>query len=479
MFTLEECTVESIRAALEKGEISSYELTLQYLDRVARYDKSGPLLNSILEINPDALFIAAAMDRERKQGRVRSALHGAPVLLKDNVNTHDKMRTSAGSLALADNYAPYDASVTAKIRSAGLVIMGKTNMTEFANYMSSTMRNGYSSRGGQVLNPYNPAADTSGSSSGSAVAISANLCALALGTETNGSIISPCYMNGLVGIKPSIGLISRHGIIPICASQDTAGPMTRTVADAAALLTVLAGEDEQDPSTWARERPADYTAFLKKDGLKGLRLGINRSYWGNFNFGMPGPAKEQEQLAEEAFAAMKSAGAELIDPVNLSHRKCDSSVLFYEFRQCLNAYLASNPALRCRSLKDIIDFCGDNPSECLRYGMDILLDAQYKTSGTLTESRYLLDRAESLRHSQKEGLDKVLDENGLDLLVCPGVSDASPVSGYPSIIVPAGHTSDRMPFGVTLVGRPFSEPLLIQAAYSYEQTSRKRKAPEL
>jgi amidase len=477
MFVLEECTVEDIRAALEKGEISSYELTLQYMDRVARYDKSGPLLNSILEINPDALFIAAAMDRERKRGRVRSPLHGVPIVLKDNINTHDKMRTSAGSLALADNYAPHDAAITGRIRAAGLVIMGKTNMTEFANYMSYTMRNGYSSRGGQVLNPYNPAGDTSGSSSGSAVAVSANLCAVAVGTETNGSIICPCFMNGLVGVKPTVGLVSRHGIIPICASQDTAGPMTRTVADAAALLTVLAGEDERDPSTLAWERPAGYTAFLRKDGLKGLRLGINRGYWGNFNFGIPGLVEEQEGLAEEAFAAMKSAGAELIDPVNLPHRECDSSVLLYEFKQCLNAYLAGNPALRCRSLKDIIDFCGDHPRECLRYGMDILLDAQYKTSGTLTESKYLLDRAESLRHSRKEGLDKALDENKLDILVCPGVSDASPISGYPSIIVPAGHTSDRMPFGVTFVGRPFSEPLLIQAAYSYEQASKKRIPP--
>jgi amidase len=218
---------------------------------------------------------------------------------------------------------------------------------------------------------------------------------------------------------------------------------------------------------------------LKKDGLKGLRLGINRGYWGNFGHDLPGIAKEQEQLAEEAFAAMKSAGAELVDPANLSHRKCDSSVLLYEFRQCLNAYLASNSVSRCRSLKDIIDFCGDHPAECLRYGMDILLEAQYKTSGTLTESKYLLDRAESLRHSRKEGLDKALNENKLDILVCPGVSDASPISGYPSIIVPAGHTSDRMPFGVTFVGRPFSEPLLIQAAYSYEQASKKRKAPVL
>ncbi|MDR1636592.1 MAG: hypothetical protein LBR93_04570, partial [Treponema sp.] len=234
-----------------------------------------------------------------------------------------------------------------------------------------------------------------------------------------------------------------------------------------------------DPATWAWERPADYTAFLKKDGLKGLRLGINRGYWGNFSFDLPGLAKEQEELAEEAFAAMKFAGAELVDPVNLSHRKCDSSVLLYEFRQCLNSYLAGNPVPRCRSLKDLIAFCGDHPKECLRYGMDILLDAQFKTSGTLTESKYLLDRAESLRHSQKEGLDKVLDENKLDILVCPGISDASPISGYPSIIVPAGHTSDRMPFGVTFVGRSFSEPLLIQAAYGYEQVSKKRIPPTL
>jgi amidase len=435
------------------------------------------MLNSIIEINPDALCIAAAMDRERKQGRIRSPLHGVPILLKDNINTNDKMRTSAGSLSLADNYAPYDAFITEKIRAAGLVILGKTNMTEFANYMSYNMRNGYSSRGGQVLNPYNPSGDTWGSSSGSAVAVSANLCTLAVGTETDGSIIWPSHMNGLVGIKPSRGLVSRHGIIPLCVGQDTAGPMARTVADAAALLNVLAGEDERDPSTWAQDRPVDYTAFLKKDGLAGLRLGINRGYWGDFNFGIPGMAHEQGQLAEAAFAAMKTAGAELVDNANLPHRKCDSSVLLYEFKQCLNAYLATNPALHCKSLKDIIEFCGDHPNECLRYGMAILLDAQYKTSGTLTDATYLLDRAEALRHSQKEGIDKVLDENKLDILVSPGISDASPISGYPSIIVPAGFTADKMPFGVTFVGRPFSEPLLIQAAYAYEQATKKRKPP--
>ena len=471
MINMEELTVAKISQMLADGEISSRQLVLNYMERIALYDKSGPKLNSVLELNPDAVYIAEAMDRERAKGKLRSPLHGIPILIKDNINTHDKMRTTAGSIALDDNFAPYDAWIVKKLREAGLIIMGKTNMTELANYMSYTMKNGYSSRGGQVINPYNPEGDVWGSSSGSAVAMSANLCALAIGTETDGSIIWPSHMNGTVGLKPSRGLVSRTGIIPICTAQDTAGPMTRTVADAAALLNIVVGEDPEDPSTWCRDIPEDYTAYLDKDGLKGLRLGINRGYYDDFS-------QEQKDIAEKAYKAMESCGAELVQDVNLPHLRSDASVLLYEFKMCLNAYLASNPHLRCRSLKDMIDYYGAHPQEGLKYGMSILLDAQYNTSGNCTDPKYILDKAKCQREAQEEGLLKLMDENNLDVLICPGITDCSPISGYPSIIVPAGYSSDNMPFGITFVGRPFSEPTLIAAAYAFEQATHARKAPK-
>ena len=471
MINMEELTVAKISQMLADGEISSRQLVLNYMERIALYDKSGPKLNSVLELNPDAVYIAEAMDRERAKGKLRSPLHGIPILIKDNINTHDKMRTTAGSIALDDNFAPYDAWIVKKLREAGLIIMGKTNMTELANYMSYTMKNGYSSRGGQVINPYNPEGDVWGSSSGSAVAMSANLCALAIGTETDGSIIWPSHMNGTVGLKPSRGLVSRTGIIPICTAQDTAGPMTRTVADAAALLNIIVGEDPEDPSTWCRDIPEDYTAYLDKDGLKGLRLGINRGYYDDFS-------QEQKDIAEKAYKAMESCGAELVQDVNLPHLRSDASVLLYEFKMCLNGYLSSNPHLRCRSLKDMIDYYGAHPQEGLKYGMSILLDAQYNTSGNCTDPKYILDKAKCQREAQEEGLLKLMDDNALDVLICPGITDCSPISGYPSIIVPAGYSSDNMPFGITFVGRPFSEPTLIAAAYAFEQATHARKAPK-
>ncbi len=470
MIQMEELTVARIRELLGSGQITSRQLVLNYMERIALIDKSGPKLNSVLELNPDALYIAEAMDRERAKGKLRSPLHGIPILIKDNINTHDKMRTSAGSIALDDNFAPYDATVAKKLRDAGLIIMGKTNMTELANYMSYSMRNGYSSRGGQVINPYNSEGDVWGSSSGSAVAMSANLCALAIGTETDGSIIWPSHMNGTVGLKPTRGLVSRHGIIPICTAQDTAGPMTRCVADAAALLNIIVGEDSEDPSTWCRDVPEDYTAYLDVNGLRGLRLGLNRGYYEDFS-------EEQKQIAEDAFQALEKAGATLVSGTDLPHLRSDAPVLLYEFKMCLNAYLSTNPSLRCHTLKDIIDFYGDHPQEGLKYGMSILLDAEYNTSGTCTDPKYILDKAACQRGAQEEGLLKLMDDNGIDVLVSPGISDASPISGYPSIIVPAGYTSDNMPFGVTFVGRPFSEPLLIRAAYAFEQCTKARRAP--
>lgn len=480
MFILEECSVDSITKAFEKEELTSHELSLMYLKRIGEIDQSGPKLNSVLEVNPDALFIAAAMDRERAMGKTRSALHGIPIILKDNINTHDKMRTTAGSIALDDNFATYDAHIVKRLRDAGLVILAKANMTELANFMSYNMNGGYSSRGGQVVNPYNPAAPVFGSSGGSAVAVSANLCALAIGTETNGSIIAPSFINGCTGIKPTMGLVSRSGIIPISNSQDTAGPMTRTVADAAALLNIIAGYDETDPATWCAEGKIekDYTAYLNPEGLKGLRVGINWFKADPENKLRPFDEALQT-LAKSAIAAIAECGATIIDDALVTIPDgIDLNVMLYEFQKGLNAYLSTtNPANKVRSLKAMIDYYGDHPKEGLKYGMARLLDAQYKASGNLSDPEYINARLDCIKQTQTEGLDKVFDELNLDVLVCPMFSGLSPISGYPSICVPAGYKKDGTPYGITFIGRPFDEKTIIAAAYAYENAAKMRKAP--
>lgn len=473
MFNIEEASIISLQEVMSKGELTSRDLVLAYMERIFKYDKSGPKLNSILEINPDALFIAGAMDLERASGSARSALHGIPVLLKDNINTNDKMHTSAGSIALADSYAPYDAFIAGKLRAAGAVILGKTNMTEFANFMTDGMTNGYSSRGGQVVNPYNAARDPSGSSSGSAVAVSANLCAAALGTETCGSIISPACVNGIVGFKPTVGLLSRSGIIPISNSQDTAGPMTRTVEDAALMLGVMAGVDERDPATWPGRGYSDYTQFLDINGLQGARIGVNMGYISNFS-------EDEMKVVNAALSILEKNGAELVHGTDSPHLGGESEVLLYEFKQCINSYLASLGAgAPVHTLREIIDFNNHHPEAALKYGQKTLLRAEYETSGTLSEPKYISDRINDLRRSRTEGIDKLIDENKLDVLFCPGTTDIAAIAGYPSIIVPAGFTSDGMPLGVTFIGKAYSEPALFKIAYAFEQHTKARKKPEL
>lgn len=474
MFIFEEATLRQTQTAFDSGELTSFDLTAWYLERIADIDKSGPCLNSVLEINPEALFIAEAMDRERKlKGKKRGILHGIPVMLKDCINTHDKMHTSSGSVALADNFAPYDATVVKKLRQAGAVILGKTNMTEFANYMTKLMKNGYSSRGGQVLCPYNPDGNTWGSSTGSAVAVSANLCAAALGTETNGSLIWPSHNNGVVGIKPTLGCVSRYGVIPISTAQDTVGVIARTVEDAAALLGIIAGYDENDVVTWSRDDQiyGDYTQFLDKNGLANMRIGVNKGTYDELN-------DEQKSLAEIAYNVAANCGAELIFGTYLPRLRCDREILFHEFKQSLNAYLSTcNPTLKVKNLKDIIDANNERPDLALKYGQSILLDVEHKTSGTLTETDYLRNRIAYLKKSRDQGIDKLMDEDNVDIYITPGISDASPISGYPSIVVPVGFTSDNMPFGLTFVARAFYEPLLIKAAYAFEQAMQGRSAP--
>lgn len=478
-FQLEEATIARVSQAFATGELTAEELVLMYLDRIARHDKQGPKLNTVLEVNPDAVFIARALDQERRITGPRGPLHGIPVLIKDNIDTHDKMHTSAGSLALAGSIAPRDAFLVSQLRKAGAIILGKANMTEFANYMTKGMPAGYSSRGGQVLNPYKPGAFTpSGSSSGSGAAVAANLTMVAVGTETSGSILSPANWNSIVGIKPTVGLISRSGIIPIAMSQDTAGPMARTVADAAILLGALAGADPADPATWAGAgcTHADYTPFLDRHGLRGARIGVART-----PFCQRLDAEEQALFAA-AIATLRELGAEVVDPAEVATAAAgpwESRVLTYEFKAALHAYLAElGPAAPVRTLREIMEFNYRHPEITLKYGQTLLAAAE-ATSGTLTEPEYLLDRLQDIRLARTEGIDRTLDSEKLDALVFPASTGAwlGARAGYPSILVPAGYTGDGRPMGITFLGRAWSEAALIRYAYAYEQATRHRVAP--
>ncbi|QUL98130.1 MAG: amidase [Candidatus Fermentithermobacillus carboniphilus] len=473
---LEEATVETLQRMMDDGDLTSFELVMGYLERIAAYDKSGPRLNSVLEINPDALHIAEAMDRERARKGPRGPLHGIPVLLKDNIDTGDKMHTSAGSLALAGSYAPEDSFVARRLREEGAVILGKANMTEWANFMTDNMPNGYSSRGGQVLNPYGPGKhDVGGSSSGSAAAVAANLVTLAVGTETSGSILNPASANSIVGIKPTVGLISRSGIIPIAHSQDTAGPLARTVTDAAILLGALVGVDARDPATWSSEGRyfRDYTQFLHPDGLKGSRLGIPRSTFEKLG-------DDRLPLMDAALEALKDAGAELVD-IEMPEAPKDITVLTYEFKSDLNAYLRRlDPSVPIHSLKELIEFNEKDPERMLKYGQTLLV-ASEKTSGTLTEPEYITARARDLYMSRTFGIDRILSTYRLDAIVFPHVFGAAIAAkaGYPSITVPAGYTQAGRPMGITFTAGAYSEPILIRLAYAFEQVTKHRRPPKL
>jgi amidase len=479
-FCVEEASIRDIQEAIFSGKLTCKELVLKYLERIASVDKSGLNINSIIEINPDALHIAEVLDHELNTIGPRGELYGVPILIKDNINTGDKMHTSAGSLALADSYAGEDAFIVKRLREAGAIILGKTNLTEFANFMSYDMNNGYSSRGGQVLNPYGPGKfDVGGSSSGSAAAVAANLCAAAIGTETSGSILNPSNQNSLVGIKPTLGLISRQGIIPIAHSQDTAGPMARTVRDAAIILGVLTGVDVRDPATFCSRNKAyeDYVQFLDSKGLESARIGIARDYY------FDELDEESRKITEEAIEAMRSCGAVIIDNISIPTARGFSSynVLLHEFKNGINYYLSTlGSQLTMKTLKDIIEFNNRNSNLALKYGQGVLMDAD-KTSGTLTEAEYLKDRIKDIKYSQEQGLDFVMKEYDLDAIVFPGAegADIAARAGYPSITVPAGYTSNGEPFGITFTASAFTEPVLLKLAYSYEQNSKKRKKPEL
>lgn len=479
-FEIVEATISGIQSAMDNGTLTSRELVLMYLERIAEHDKNGLTINSVLEINPDALFIAESLDAERSLQGTRGPLHGIPVLLKDNINTADKMHTSAGSLALANSFAGEDAFIVTRLREAGAVIMGKANMTEFANFMTSGMPSGYSSRGGQVLNPYNISTPTGGSSAGSAVAVACSFCTVSVGTETSGSILNPGNLGSVIGIKPTVGLLSRSGILPLSNTQDTAGPMARTVRDAVLLLNAMLGFDSSDAATGtgAGRVHEDYTVFLDPNGLLGTRIGIPRDYY------FEELTDEQLALFNASVERMRELGATIVDPADIRTARDIkySSVVLNEFKTSLNAYLSRlGPGAPMRTLKDIIDFNHAHPMETLKFGQATLLDAEYRSSGTLTEPQYLRDRATDLRLCKELGIDATMREHQLDALLFPADFGARITSraGYPSIVVPSGYTSAGVPFGVTFAAQAYQEPVLIRLAYAYEQNYKVRKAPSL
>jgi amidase len=491
-FELDELTLSELQAGMSSGRFTARSLVEKYLARIEEIDRRGPGLNSVIEVNPDALAIADALDKEAKHKSARGPLHGIPVLIKDNIDTADRMQTTAGSLALLESAAARDSSVAQKLRAAGAVILGKTNLSEWANIRSSHSTSGWSARGGQTKNPYSLDRNPCGSSSGSGAAVAANLCALAVGSETDGSIVCPASANGIVGIKPTVGLVSRAGIIPIAHSQDTAGPMARSVRDTAILLGALAGADAGDAATAGSSGKAftDYTSFLDPTGLRGARIGVARKYFG-FNDAL-------DRLMEEVINEMKRQGAVMVDPADLeSHGKFDDTellVLLYELKADLNAYLAGRPDAPVRSLKEIIDFNEHHQDKEMPYfSQDLFIKAEAKDP--LTSQEYLAALEANHRLSRKEGIDAVMEKFHLDALLAPtagpawindyangdhsvgGSSNAAAVAGYPDITVPAGFVFD-LPVGISFFGRAWSEPTLFKLAYAFEQATRARKPPQ-
>ena len=491
-FDLDEVTIAELQARMRSGKYSAASLVKRYLERIEQIDKRGPAVNAVIELNPDAMAIARALDGERKSQGPRGPLHGVPILIKDNIDTHDRMTTTAGSLALEGSVPPRDSFVAQRLRESGAVILGKTNLSEWANFRSTHSTSGWSGRGGLSRNPYALDRNPSGSSSGSAVAVATSLCAAAIGTETDGSIVSPCSANGIVGIKPTVGLVSRAGIVPIAHSQDTAGPMARTVTDAAILLGALAGADPRDDATKTSEGKShrDYTKFLEPDGLRGARIGVARNFFGFHD--------QVDKLLEAAIEEMKGLGAVMVDPADIPTKgKFDDSefaVLLYEFKADLKAYLESLGAdAPVRSLREIIEFNERNrPREMPCFGQEIFLKAQQK--GPLTDKAYSDALEKNHQLARTDGIDAVINQHHLDAIVTPtagpawmtdlvngdhesgGSSSPAAVAGYPSITVPAGQVSG-LPVGLSFFGRAYSEPTLLKLAFAFEQAIRARQPP--
>jgi len=490
---LEEKTIDDLAGAMSSGALTSRSITVEYIERIGRVDRAGPALRSVIELNPDAVAIAESLDRERDAKGPRGPLHGIPILIKDNIDTADRMATTAGSLALVGSKPPEDSHVVKRLREAGAVILGKTNLSEWANIRSTHSTSGWSGRGGLTRNPYALDRNTSGSSSGSGAAVAASLCTVAVGTETDGSIVSPSSINGIVGIKPTVGLVSRTGIIPISHTQDTAGPMARTVRDAAILLGALAGPDAQDRATDAGKGKfrTDYTEGLDAHALKGARIGVVRKYFGFLD--------KVDTVMRDALEVLKAEGAVLVDPADIEtigkYDETEGTVLHYELKADLNAYLARlGPDAPVHTLKEIIEFNEKNrATEMPYFAQETFLKAEEK--GPLTTKEYLDALEADIRLSRKEGIDAVMDKHNLDALVAPtdspawvtdlvdgdhflgGSSTGAAVAGYPSVTVPAGFVFG-LPVGISFFGRAWSEATLIRLAFAFEQATRHRRPPK-
>ncbi len=487
-FDLNEFTVEQLQQKMEDGNITSSAICEKYLERIKSVD---PVLKSVIEINPDALQIAAQMDKEREEGKIRGPLHGIPVLFKDNIDSGDKMQTTAGSLALEGNYAPEDAFIVKKLRDSGAVIVGKTNLSEWANFRSNNSSSGWSGRGGQVRNPYCLDRSPCGSSSGTGAAVAANLCAIGIGTETNGSIVCPSGVNGIVGIKPTLGMWSRQGIIPIAHSQDTAGPMARTVKDAAILLGALAEFDSNDAETHIEKGEIfkDYTQFLDGKDLKGIRIGVASEMIG-FN-------AKVDALFKEAVKSLKTLGAEIVEEVKFEHRRKWGSpsyeVLLYEFKADLNKYLAEHPKASVKSMEEIIEFNKKNADREMPWFDQEIFELSH-SKGDLTSEEYLKALEESKKYAGKEGIDAAMEKHKLDAIIAQtngpgwtidwingdhfsgGSSSPAAISGYPNVTVPMGFVKG-LPVGISFFGKAWSEPKLLKITYAFEQATKHRKAP--
>ncbi|HKJ42370.1 MAG TPA: amidase [Sunxiuqinia sp.] len=488
-FDLNELTIDQFQQAMSDGKMTAVQICQKYLDQIRKVD---PMLHSVIEVNPDALNIAKKLDQERKAGKIRGPLHGIPILIKDNIDTGDQMMTSAGSLALEGYPAPDDAFIVKKLRDAGAVLLGKTNLSEWANIRSTRSSSGWSGRGGQTHNPYCLDRSPCGSSSGTGAAVAANLCTIGIGTETDGSVICPSGINGVVGIKPTLGMWSRDGIIPISHSQDTAGPMARTVQDAAILLGALA---EFDPNDAESNLPkgkiyTNYSQFLDPYGLKGARIGIVTNFFGFHS--------EVDELMKTAIDQLKNAGANLVDNVVLEGRdewgKAEWTVLLTELKTGMQTYLSTRKNIPIKTLADLIEFNQKHAAQEMKWFGQEIFDEAEKTNG-LKDPKYLEALKTSKTKTRQEGIDKVMDMHKLDALLAPtnapswtidlvdgdhymgGTSDAAAIAGYPNITVPAGFVHG-LPVGISFFGRAWSEPTLLKIAFAYEQISNHRKKPE-
>jgi amidase len=489
-FELNEMTIDILQQKMHSNQYTSHAITQLYLTRIHDIDKNGPKLNAVIELNPDALDMANELDKERAAGKVRGPLHGIPVLIKDNIDTKDKIATTAGSIALADNYTKKDAFIINKLREAGAVILGKTNLSEWANFRSTRACSGWSSKGGQTKCPYILDRNPSGSSAGTGSAVAANLCAIGIGTETDGSVVSPSSVNGIVGIKPTVGLLSRTGIIPISKTQDTAGPMARTVKDAAILLGILAGSDAEDAATQTNKNgTSDYTTFLDSNGLQGKRLGLEKSVYG----GNP----DMEALLQDALTLLKSKGATIVEVELVKELKPigtdEFTVLLYEFKDGLKNYFSTAPT-KMKSLADVMKFNKDNEAKAMPFFKQEIMD-QAQAKGDLNSKEYI-DAVAKTTGITRKAIDTIMADNKLDAIIGPtngfactidlvngdydngfGLSTPPAMAGYPHITIPMGF-AHGLPMGLSFFSTAYKEGDIIKLAYAYEQASKKRLMPE-